>query len=169
MHHAGAYMQQLTRARQPKLRWVSSLVVHGRLGNGLSRDTKSDPVSTRAEQQASQRQGICQWQETRDQEKGCRHGKEETKDHGALRATAVRASCLLTLHCPWAANPWIKTFGRFEGWGTENGHILCGEANFSEKHKWIPGWRRAQHHEGLMWVPVLTAHLSRREKGFFFL
>lgn len=44
-----------------------------------------------------------------------------------------------------------------------------GEVNVREKHKWIPGWGRAQHHEGLRWVTVLTTHLSIREKGLFFL
>lgn len=50
-----------------------------------------------------------------------------------------RASCLLTLPCSWAVNPWIKTFGRFKGWGTENVHTGRGERPWETQ---VDSWLR---------------------------
>lgn len=134
----GTYMQQLTRARQAKPRWVSSQGVRGRPGTGLKwtkqkyqvwpKNTKSQyQVRARAEQQVSQtghlsvtgNQGprIRPYAlEGRDKRSGC---SESCGHEGQLPPDPA-----LTLG---RVNAWIRMFGWFEGWGTENGHAGRGE------------------------------------------
>lgn len=77
---------------------------------------------------------------TGNQEPGKRPQAWEGRDQRSWcsESYGMRASCLLTLHCPWAVNPWITTFGRFEGWGTENGHAGRGERQWeTEVGSWL--------------------------------
>lgn len=126
-HMLGTHMQQLTRAKQAKPRWVSRMAVCGKRGTGLrwtkrryqvrgqswadhgaASKPKPGPLSGTANQRP--RRGLQAW-EGRDQLSGRSEslGQEgQLPLHPALHLSGLR--------------PWVRKSERLEGGGTENGH-----------------------------------------------